>query len=72
MGYSLSYRQKMSDGIHVSFRARYVNATEAESLKSIPLAPVGKATNSEPRPVLFKGDDQKGLPFKLKCIFQED
>ena len=71
MSYSFSY-VNLYDGINVSLRARYVSATEVEFLKSIPLARVGKATRSQPRPVLFKGDDQSELPLKMSCIFQED
>jgi len=68
MGYQLSFFGRSGgSGMNVSFTVKYVSAKDAKILGAIPVAPVQKTDGS----VLFKGDDQRGLPVGIACGFQE-
>jgi hypothetical protein len=66
MQYMLSYVNK-SDGINISFKAKYVTAEDIKADGSVPTAPVQKADRSP----LFKGDDLSNFPVEINCGFQE-
>ena len=68
MAYQLSfYGRSNGNGMNVSFAVKYVSAKDARTLDAIPVAPVQKTDRS----MLFKGDDQSGLPVEIKCGFQD-
>jgi hypothetical protein len=66
MTYMLSYVSKY-DGMNITFRAKYVAATDIDADADIPTAPVKRSDQTQ----LFKGDDSSKLPLELRCGFQE-
>jgi hypothetical protein len=66
MQYMLSYVNN-SDGINVSFKAKYVMAEDMKAEGPIPTAPVQKADRSP----LFRGDDLSNFPVEIHCGFQD-
>ena len=68
MAYQLSfYGRSNGNGMNVSFAVKYVSAKDAKTLDGVPVTPVQKTDRS----MLFKGDDQSGLPVEMKCGFQD-